>query len=64
MRGTSVGLALAKEVGVELGLGLTESCVRGSFVQVLLAVPADRTLHDVDGLEIEVSDVGIGGILG
>jgi hypothetical protein len=64
VREVSVGSALAKKVGVELGLGLAESCVRSSFVQALLAVPAARTLHYVNGIEIEVSDVWIGRIIG
>ena len=59
-----VGLALAEEMSVELGLSLAERGVRSSFVEVLLAVTATRTLHHMDCFEIEVPEVGIGWILG
>jgi hypothetical protein len=51
-------------VGVELGLGLAEGGVRGALMQVLLAVAAGETLHDVDGLEVKVATVRIGGVVG
>jgi hypothetical protein len=56
--------AFAEEVGVKLGLGLAERGVRGPPVEALLAVAAGRTLHDVNGLETEVADIRIGGIVG
>ena len=59
-----VGLALAEQMSVELGLSLTECGVRSSFVEVLLAVTATRTLHQVDCFEVEVTNVGVGWILG
>ena len=53
----------AKKVGVELGLGLAERRVRGASAKLLLTVATGGTLHDVDGLEVEVADIGIGWIV-
>jgi hypothetical protein len=50
-------------VGVELGLRLAECGIRRSFVEVLLTVAAGGTSHDVNALEIEVANIGIGGII-
>jgi hypothetical protein len=65
---TLIGLALhcstlPKQVRVHFRLGLAKGRVGGAFAYLFLVVAAARTAHDVYGLEIVMTAVGIGGIV-